>query len=78
MSAMIFLRRLWKIPQLTTSIRLPNHHVNCCSAPRPVPRPEDDIDQLDENVSADAESSASVHAVGEPATMLGGREGSTL
>jgi hypothetical protein len=28
MSAMIFLRRLWKIPQLTTSIRLPNFHVN--------------------------------------------------
>jgi hypothetical protein len=28
MSAMIFLRRLWKIPQLTTSIRLPNYHVN--------------------------------------------------
>jgi hypothetical protein len=28
MSAMIFLRRLWKISQLTTSIRPPNHHVN--------------------------------------------------
>jgi hypothetical protein len=28
MSAMIFLRRSWKILRLTTSIRLPNHHVN--------------------------------------------------
>src|SRR5262245_61538591 len=28
MSATIFLRRLWKIPQLTTSIRPPNLHVN--------------------------------------------------
>jgi hypothetical protein len=28
MSAIIFLRRLWKIPWLTTSIRQPNHHVN--------------------------------------------------
>jgi hypothetical protein len=27
-SAMIFLRRLWKSPQLTTSIRQPNLHVN--------------------------------------------------
>jgi hypothetical protein len=28
MSAMIFLRRLWKIRELTTSICPPNHHVN--------------------------------------------------
>ena len=35
LSATIFLRRLWKILQLTTSIPLPNHHVNHWSVPRP-------------------------------------------
>jgi hypothetical protein len=38
MSAMIFLRRSWKIPRLTTSIRLPNHHVNAQYPAGVVPR----------------------------------------
>jgi hypothetical protein len=75
---MIFLRRLWKILRLTTSICLTDHHVNHCSVPRPAPRREADIYQLDQNVSADAIKCASVHPVGEPPTMRGGREVSTL
>jgi len=35
MSATIFLPRLWKIPQLTTSIRPPKFYVNFISVPRP-------------------------------------------
>jgi hypothetical protein len=39
MSAMTFLRRLWKMLQLTTSIRRLNHHVNAQYPADSVPRP---------------------------------------
>jgi hypothetical protein len=38
-SPIIFLRRSWKILQLTTSIRRLNHHVNAQYSAGPVPRP---------------------------------------
>jgi hypothetical protein len=78
MSAIIFLRRLWKILRLITSLRPPNHHVNYCSVPRPIPRPQADIDQPDQNVRADAIKQCFGASVGERATMRGGREVSTL
>jgi hypothetical protein len=59
-----------------TTIRPPNHHVNYCSVPSPVPRPEADIHETSTKTSAPR--SASVHPVGEPVTMRSGREVSTL